>query len=85
MGKKMTVLRGVPGEQSVFGYKVLGRGTDAGRVFTFWGRAREAVQAAQGVQPLGRSAATQKRRVAPSGNPPFRLAERTNTWPSGYV
>ena len=35
--------------------------------------------------PLGRSPATQKRRVAPSGNPPFRLAERTNTWPSGYV
>ena len=57
MGKKMTVLRGVPGEQSVFGYKVLGRGTDAGRVFTFWGRARAAVQAAQGVQPLGRSTA----------------------------
>ena len=41
-GKKMTVLRGVPGAQSVFGYKVLGRETDAGRVFTFWGRAREA-------------------------------------------
>ena len=36
------VLRGVPGAQSVFGYKVLGRETDAGRVFTFWGRAREA-------------------------------------------
>ena len=85
MGKKMTVLRGVPGEQSVFGYKVLGRGTDAGRVFTFWGRAREAVQAAQGVQPLGRSTAKQTRRVALICNPPFRLAERTNTWPSGYV
>jgi len=28
---------------SVFSCKALGRGTDAGRVFTFWGRAREAV------------------------------------------
>ena len=44
---------------SVFGYKALGRGTDAGRVFTFWGRAREAVQAAQGVQPLVRNEVTQ--------------------------
>ena len=77
MGKKMTVLRGVPGAQSVFGYKVLGRETDAGRVVTFWGRAREAAEAAQRPQSLGRGAVTQKRRVAPSGNPPFRLPEHT--------